>query len=63
MCTYDSRVFRCGHYRKTLMSPCKDAKKKKEACDGGSETASTTGGWCRQLGCDKKPGIKREGPG
>jgi hypothetical protein len=28
-----------------------------------SEDASTTGGLCYLPGCDKKPGIKREGPG
>jgi len=48
---------------KTLYSPCKTAKEKKEACESGSETSRTTNQWCYKDGCDKKAGLRREGPG
>lgn len=63
MCTYLTRVSRCGHYSKELDVPCKKAKKDKEPCDTESGTAATTGGECYISGCDKKPNPKREGPG
>lgn len=63
MCTFTTRVHRCGHYTKSLSTPCESAKKKKEACDGDSGNSSTTGGWCSFSGCDKKAGGHREGPG
>lgn len=63
MCTFTTRVSRCGHYTKSLSTPCSDAKKKKEVCDGGSEVSSTTGGWCFLGGCDKEPNMMRDGPG
>lgn len=63
MCNYTTRVSRCGHYKKSLSSPCNDAKKRKVVCSGGEDTSSTTGGWCLLEGCDKKPNGFREGPG
>ncbi|KAF2191721.1 hypothetical protein K469DRAFT_555312 [Zopfia rhizophila CBS 207.26] len=63
MCTFLTRVHSCGHYVKTLSLPCDNAKKSKEVCDSGSEDSKTTGGLCYLFGCDRKPGIRREGPG
>jgi uncharacterized protein with von Willebrand factor type A (vWA) domain len=63
MCKYLTRVHSCGHYTKTLEELCKEAKKAKKVCDSGSEESKTTGGLCYLPGCDKKPGIRREGPG
>ncbi|CRK15420.1 hypothetical protein BN1723_003974 [Verticillium longisporum] len=63
MCTFGTRVFTCGHYKKALDSPCGDAKTAKQVCDSGSEYSSTTGAWCDLPGCDKKAQGKREGPG
>jgi len=63
MCTWLTRVHSCGHYTKTLQAPCEEASKAKKVCDSGSEDSKTTGGLCYLPGCDKKPGIRREGPG
>ncbi|KAI1451568.1 hypothetical protein F4805DRAFT_85793 [Annulohypoxylon moriforme] len=62
MCYYFIRVYNCGHYKKTLTSPCKDAKKNQVPCPGGNQSASTAAAWCPWPGCDKKAGICREGP-
>lgn len=55
----------CGHYHKTLKGPCKDAKRRKTVCESGTlEDASTSGApHCGIAGCDRKAGLKREGPG
>ncbi|KAL3459611.1 hypothetical protein BJX64DRAFT_200654 [Aspergillus heterothallicus] len=65
MCSFTVRVHNCGHYRKTLKKPCGDAKRDKKLCrSGNTEDASTTGTpHCGIAGCDKKAGLKREGPG
>ncbi|KAF2788694.1 hypothetical protein K505DRAFT_328766 [Melanomma pulvis-pyrius CBS 109.77] len=63
MCTFRTRVHRCGHYTKTLKSPCEDSKKSQDVCTSGSEDSQTTGGWCYLDGCDMKPNVLREGPG
>lgn len=63
MCLYLTRVHSCGHYIKSLQEACNEAKNAKKVCDGGSEDSKTTGGLCYLPGCDKKPGIRREGPG
>ncbi|KAJ5844840.1 hypothetical protein N7534_008509 [Penicillium rubens] len=65
MCSYSIRVDNCGHYHKKLKQPCKPAKAKKEPCmPGTGEDASTSGTpSCGISGCDKKPALKREGPG
>ncbi len=63
MCKYQTRVHSCGHYEKTLLQPCDDAKKAEKVCSSGSEDSKTTGGLCYISGCDKKPGGRREGPG
>lgn len=63
MCKWLTRVHSCGHYTKTIQEPCNDAKKIKKVCDYGSEESKTTGGLCYLPGCDKKPGVRREGPG
>jgi hypothetical protein len=63
MCKFQTRVHSCGHYEKTLLQPCEDAKKAEEPCSSGSEDSKTTGGLCYISGCDKKPGLCREGPG
>ncbi|KAF2195588.1 hypothetical protein K469DRAFT_545995 [Zopfia rhizophila CBS 207.26] len=62
MCTFLTRIHSCGHYTKTLKAPCDNAKKSQEVCRSGSEDSKTTGGLCYLSGCDKKPGICREGP-
>jgi len=62
MCLFQTRVSRCGHYTKILVNPCKEAKEKEEVCESGSEDSSTTGGFCFIEGCDKKPGLIRDGP-
>lgn len=65
MCQYRVRVHNCGHYDKTLKTACAPAKRTKKVCTPGSlEDASTSGlAWCGIHGCDKKPGLRREGPG
>ncbi|KAL4915064.1 hypothetical protein BDW62DRAFT_213022 [Aspergillus aurantiobrunneus] len=65
MCRFTVRIHNCGHYRKALSQPCKDAKRDKKVCrSGNTEDASTTGtAHCGIYGCDKKAGLKREGPG
>jgi hypothetical protein len=63
MCTFSTKVHSCGHYTKELTTPCNTAKTSKTACDSGSEDSKTTLTWCYKVGCDKKPGIRREGPG
>jgi len=37
MCTFLTRVHSCGHYVKTLLLPCDNAKKSKVVCGSGSE--------------------------
>lgn len=63
MCNFTIRVFTCGHWKKSLKSPCDDAMKKKEVCDGGNEDSKTTGMLCDESGCDEKPEGRRDGPG
>ncbi|KAL5332509.1 hypothetical protein BJX70DRAFT_129018 [Aspergillus crustosus] len=65
MCSFTVRVHNCGHYRKTLKQPCGPAKQDKKLChSGNTEDASTTGtSHCGIAGCDKKAGLKQEGPG
>jgi hypothetical protein len=63
MCEFLTRVHSCGHYEKSLKTPCATAKKDKSPCSSGSEDSKTTGGLCYISGCDKKPGTVREGPG
>lgn len=63
MCNFTVRVGRCGHYKKSLSTACEKAKKSKHACDNDAGTASTTGEWCGEFGCDRQPGAKQEGPG
>lgn len=44
--------------------PCQEAVEAREICDPPKiTTQSTTGGLCNRPGCDKKRGLKREGPG
>jgi hypothetical protein len=63
MCTYKTRVFTCGHYKKTLKTPCQSAKDSKTPCNSGSEDSNTTGSFCYESGCDKEAGGRRDGPG
>ncbi|PGG95928.1 hypothetical protein AJ80_09895 [Polytolypa hystricis UAMH7299] len=62
MCEFQTRVHSCGHYAKTLLEPCKEAKKSKVPCETGSEDSKTTGGLCYLPGCDRLPRHRREGP-
>ncbi|KAJ5500608.1 hypothetical protein N7453_009659 [Penicillium expansum] len=64
MCNVVVRVYKCGHYVATLMGdPCGDAVKDGQICDPPKVTTqSTTGTFCNKAGCDKKAGLKREGP-
>ncbi|KAF2785786.1 hypothetical protein K505DRAFT_261337, partial [Melanomma pulvis-pyrius CBS 109.77] len=50
-------------YTKTLSMPCNNARRSQNVCESGSEDSKTTGGLCFISGCDKRPGIHREGPG
>lgn len=65
MCSFRVRVHNCGHYHKSLKHPCSEAKSRKEVCERvTTEDASTSGSpHCGIIGCDKKPNLKREGPG
>ena len=63
MCDFTIRVFTCGHWKKSLKSPCNDAKEKKEVCEDGNEDAKTTGMFCYESGCDEQPEGRRDGPG
>lgn len=65
MCYIVVRVHRCGHYTSTLLGdPCEAAVKDGMICDPPKVTnQSSSGAFCGQPGCDKKPGLKREGPG
>ncbi|PYI25429.1 hypothetical protein BP00DRAFT_490915 [Aspergillus indologenus CBS 114.80] len=65
MCSFTVRVHNCGHYRKTLKQPYKNAKRERLLCySSNTEDASTTGTpHCGIAGCDKKSDLKREGPG
>jgi hypothetical protein len=65
MCTFRCYVSSCRHYKTTLSSPCKDAKKNKKLCNINSslEDASTTEGLCYLSRCNKKPSSKRDSLG
>ncbi|OAX83227.1 hypothetical protein ACJ72_02405 [Emergomyces africanus] len=65
MCSFRVREHICGHYDKTFNNPCKDAKRKKEACEIGTTDDTSTSGSpnCGNSGCDRKRNLKREGPG
>ncbi|RAK96004.1 uncharacterized protein BO80DRAFT_367510, partial [Aspergillus ibericus CBS 121593] len=62
---FSVRVHNCGHYRKTLKQPCKDAEQRKSLCPSGNTTdASTTGTRHGGIaGCDEQSSPMREGPG
>lgn len=64
-CIIHERVHNCGHYEKSLEKACKEAKKKQRVCEAGTTTVSKTTGLkgCSLPNCDKKAGIKRDGPG
>ncbi|RAK75697.1 uncharacterized protein BO72DRAFT_529018 [Aspergillus fijiensis CBS 313.89] len=64
MCSFQVRVYGCGHYVKNLSNPCKDAERRQSVCETGiTEIACTTGTrYCGIPGCDRKQRLRREGP-
>ncbi|KAF2182594.1 hypothetical protein K469DRAFT_585684 [Zopfia rhizophila CBS 207.26] len=64
MCSFQERVYNCGHYTKSC-NPCDKAKKVKAICTSGNKTTSVTTGTptCGIYGCDGNISLKREGPG
>jgi hypothetical protein len=73
MCSYTDKVYRCGHYDRSV-DPCDAAKAKKSLCElpdpkqkkkakSTTNVSVATGTWCPHEHCDEKSHNKRPGPG